>query len=114
MNEEIERKYLVIGGAWRQAVSCRTSIRQGYLAVTDRCTVRVRTRNGICYLTVKGARTGNTRQEFEYRIPIEDAAAMLDELCGPAWVEKTRHEVRIESLLLEVDEFHGQNSGLII
>lgn len=86
---------------------------QGYLAGSNQATARVRIAGDIAFLTVKGRVKNLTRQEFEYEIPIADAQAMMD-LCHPRVVEKTRYKIPIEDLIWEVDEFAGQNQGLVL
>jgi hypothetical protein len=84
---------------------------QGYLTSTKECAVRVRIAADKAYLTVKGPSTGVTRLEFEYPIPIADAATMPDRLCQQPLIEKTRYREEFEGHRWEVDEFHGDNSG---
>ncbi len=112
-NQEIERKFLVTSGAWKN-VAHGTRLRQGYLASSQDATVRVRSTGAVGFLTVKGARTGITRREYEYEIPVAEADAMLDALCGRRIVEKTRYRVEHAGLVWEVDEFHGANAGLVL
>jgi adenylate cyclase len=110
MGLEIERKYLVAGDGWRPGEGGVLQ-RQGYLAIGDRCTVRVRVEPGAATLTVKGAQRGVSRAEFEYPVPREDAEEMLD-LCGLV-VEKTRYRREHEGHVWEIDVFHGANEGLV-
>lgn len=86
---------------------------QGYLAGSNQATARVRIAGDIAFLTVKGRVKNLTRQEFEYEIPVADAQAMMD-LCHPRVVEKTRYKIPIEDLIWEVDDFAGQNQGLVL
>lgn len=113
MGTEIERKFLVVGDAWRQG-AIGVLYRQGYLCTTPERTVRVRVAGDKGYLTVKGSRTGVSRLEFEYPIPLEDAQAMLDALCVRPLIEKTRYRIDHGGLVWEVDEFAGENAGLVI
>jgi adenylate cyclase len=109
---EIERKFLVKGGAWRgRGRSSR--LRQGYLCATKERSVRVRVDGRAAFLTIKGPSRGAVRAEFEYRIPARDAAALLA-LCERPLIDKTRTRVRHAGLLWEIDEFHGDNAGLIV
>lgn len=111
MAKEIERKFLVKDGAWRQAK--RTKYRQGYLNTQKERTVRVRTiGDETAYLTIKGENVGATRREYEYEIPVQDADELLDELCERPLIEKYRYEVEYEGLTWEVDQFFGTNEGL--
>lgn len=112
MGIEIERKFLVTGEAWR-SMGHSVPLIQGYLAGSNQATARVRIAGDIAFLTVKGRVKNLTRQEFEYEIPVADAQAMMD-LCHPRVVEKTRYKIPIEDLIWEVDEFAGQNQGLVL
>ncbi|HKE49465.1 MAG TPA: CYTH domain-containing protein [Rhodanobacteraceae bacterium] len=115
MPVEIERKFLVEGDAWRRDVSQSHRMAQGYLAgpPTSRSSVRVRVVDGVAHLNIKSATLGVERDEYEYEIPPADAERMLATLCGER-VEKVRHHVRIEGHLFEVDEFLGENAGLVV
>jgi CYTH domain-containing protein len=110
MASEIERKFLVRGDSWRGGPKGVLQ-RQGYLSTEDP-TVRVRIEGSRATLCVKGAQKGLTRPEFEYAIPLADAEELL-RLC-PFAVEKTRHEREFGGRRWEVDEFHGENEGLVI
>ena len=113
MAREIERKFLVASDAWRGA-GPGTSIRQGYLSLDPERTVRVRTSGGKAWLTIKGLSRGAARDEFEYEIPVKDAEAMLDGLrVGPV-LEKTRTRVPFGGRVWDVDEFRGENAGLVV
>ena len=113
MGKEIERKYLVIGDAWR-SLGQRTRYRQGYLSTVKERTVRVRTVADKAYLTIKGVNEGIARAEFEYEIPVADANTLLDELCKRPLIEKDRYKIPFAGLTWEVDEFFGENAGLIL
>jgi CYTH domain-containing protein len=113
MAKEIERKFRVEGDAWREG-AISVAFRQGYLSTVKERTVRVRVAGDQGTLTIKGITIGATRTEFEYQIPVEDANAMLDELCERPIIEKTRHVVEVGELTWEVDEFGGENDGLIV
>ena len=113
MAQEIERKFLVVGDAWR-ALAEGVVYRQGYLSTDADRTLRVRTVGAKGYLTVKGITVGATRTEFEYEIPLADADAMLDELCLRPIIEKTRHKIPFDGLVWEVDVFAGDNDGLVV
>ena len=112
MGIEIERKFLVNEGVWREAPATR--YRQGYLSTVKERTVRVRTIGDKGYLTIKGISVGAARLEFEYEIPAEDADKLLTELCEKPLIEKTRYKLEHEGLTWEVDEFFGENQGLIV
>jgi adenylate cyclase len=111
MPTEIERKFLVSGSDWRTANAQRIS--QGYLNRDKNRTVRVRVAGAKAYLTIKGATTGASRAEFEYEIPLEDAQSLL-RLCDGPLLEKLRHRIEYQGLTWEVDEFLGENAGLVV
>ena len=113
MGKEIERKFLVKDNSWR-ALAPGTEYRQGYLNSAKERIVRVRTIDDKGYLTIKGITLGATRVEYEYEIPVAEAEAMLDELCEKPLIEKNRYKIDYEKLIWEVDEFFGQNQGLIV
>lgn len=113
MGTEIERKFLVVDDAWR-GQGTATMFRQGYLSTVKERTVRVRAAGEDGWLTIKGITVGATRTEFEYPIPVDDATAMLDELCEQPIIEKVRHVVEFDGTTWEIDEFSGVNKGLII
>lgn len=110
---EIERKFLVTGDAWRGG-STSTLFRQGYLSTVKERTVRVRVAGDRGSITIKGITVEATRTEFEYSIPAADANAMLDVLCEPPIIDKTRHVVEFDGTTWEIDEFAGVNAGLIV
>lgn len=111
--KEIERKFLVTGDGWREAVISARRYRQGYLG-GERCSCRVRTDDQQAWLNIKSATIGIERTEFEYEIPLADGLAMLDELVTGALIEKTRHDVRHGGAHWEVDVFEGDNAGLVV
>ncbi|MBW4419213.1 MAG: CYTH domain-containing protein [Myxacorys californica WJT36-NPBG1] len=110
---EIERKFLVSNDDWR-TLATGTLYRQGYIPTTDQRTVRVRIAGQQGFLTIKGKTQGISRSEFEYEIPLEDAAQLLDTLCDPPLIEKHRYRIPLDGLVWEVDEFLGENAGLIV
>lgn len=111
---EIERKFLVKHDGWRARVESASRIRQGYLSTHTRLTLRVRVRDDEAFLTLKGASAGIARAEFEYPIPLADAEALLARFAEGALIDKRRHLVREQGWLWEVDEFFGDNHGLIV
>jgi adenylate cyclase len=111
---EIERKFLVDGDAWRAAARRRERYAQGYLAGSERCSVRVRLGDGRAWLGVKGRLSAATRLEYEYPIPPAEAEELLERLCALGTVEKWRHFVPYAGREWEVDEFLGDNSGLVV
>ena len=113
MGREIERKYLLKGTAWKEGAT-GTHYRQGYLSTVKERTVRVRTIDDRAFLTIKGITQGVSRLEFEYEIPVADANQMLDELCPRPLIEKARYKISFGGLVWEVDEFFGDNEGLVV
>jgi adenylate cyclase len=112
MKVEIERKFLVTGDEWRTG-SVPVRIVQGYLSRDPDRIVRIRLQGEEAFLTVKGRADGITRAEIEFSIPIESGRDLLP-LCLPPTIRKTRHEVFFGSHRWEVDEFEGENSGLVV
>ncbi len=110
MATEIERKFLVKGDAWRRHDG--VSIKQGYLARQRERSVRVRIAGEQATLTIKAGTDTLKRLEFEYEIPVADAEALL-KLCTHA-IEKTRRVVDVDGTKWEVDEFGGDNAGLVV
>lgn len=120
MGIEIERKFLVTGDAWRAAAHEVAPMAQGYLndlamveGGAQKASVRVRIEGGDAYLNLKSRERGHTRQEFNYAIPVGEARALLA-LCVGGLIDKRRHYVRHEGHLWEVDEFLGENAGLVV
>ena len=111
MGIEIERKFLVVGDAWRAAPGVPYA--QGYLNRDKQRTVRVRIVQGEAWLTIKGVSVGATRAEFEYAIPVADAEQLLA-LCDGPVVRKTRRVVEHAGAKWEIDEFQGDNAGLVV
>ena len=113
MAREIERKFLVTGSGWRSGATS-VHYRQGYLHSSRECSVRVRIAGAQGYLTIKGPTQGMSRDEYEYVIPVADALAMLDHLCARPQIEKIRHRLEYQGFVWEIDEFLGENLGLIV
>ncbi|MBK7541538.1 MAG: CYTH domain-containing protein [Candidatus Competibacteraceae bacterium] len=114
MGIEIERKFLIRNDGWRQQVERSARMRQGYLTSDARCSVRVRLADGQGFLNIKSGTLGIQRSEYEYPIPATEAEEILDALCEKPLLEKTRHFVRHGQHLWEIDEFAGDNAGLIV
>lgn len=114
MKQEIERKFLVRSDDWRAAAVSAQPMRQGYLCLDPARTVRVRLAGDQAWLTIKGIGNGPARAEFEYAIPADEAAQLLDHLCLPGRIDKTRHRIPYGGLVFEVDVFHGENEGLVL
>lgn len=112
---EIERKFLVKDEGWRGSWTAHP-IRQGYLTSSDSVTVRIRTDGPAASITVKGegpAGSASVRSEYEYAIPSSHADEMLL-LCRRPLIEKIRHDVPFEGQIWQVDEFGGENAGLVL
>lgn len=114
MATEIERKFRVLNDDWRSQAHARTLLRQGYLANTQRASVRVRLAADGAWLSVKAMTPGVARAEYEVPVAVQDAREMLDRLCEGPLVEKWRHLVRFAEEEWEIDEFLGDNAGLVI
>jgi len=112
MATEIERKFL-FDPAKLPPLPEPYVIKQGYIPA-EGATVRIRTKNAKAFLTIKGKTNGIARSEFEYEIPLEDALAMLQELCAAPLIEKKRYELAYEGHLWEIDVFEGENEGLYL
>jgi adenylate cyclase len=111
---EIERKFLIKNEGWRELVTRSTRMRQGYLSSDKNCSVRVRVAGEQAHVNIKSATLGVTRDEYEYPIPLEDAEQLLAKLCVKPLIEKTRHHVNDAGREWEVDEFEGDNQGLLV
>jgi adenylate cyclase len=112
-NKEIERKFLVVSDDYKKLAS-GILLQQGFLSTVKERVVRVRTAGTKALLTIKGISKGAVRTEFEYEIPPEDAKVLLDEICEKPVIKKYRYTIPWGSLKWEVDEFLGENEGLII
>jgi CYTH domain-containing protein len=114
MGVEIERKFLVDHEKWGKIIKPRgTHYRQGYLLNEDDRTIRVRVTEKQGYITIKGSTSGISRKEYEYKIPVEDGIELLDAF-ATSEVEKIRYRIDFSDKLWEVDEFLGDNDGLIM
>lgn len=112
---EIERKFLVLDDSYKRLAYDSSRIKQGYICSGRGRTVRVRLRGHCGYLTIKGPSdaAGLTRYEFEKEITQEEAAQLF-RLCEPGVIDKTRWLVRSGSHVFEIDEFYGDNEGLVM
>ena len=113
MGLEIERKFLVNRSLW-QPPDSGILYRQGYIYTHNGNTVRMRIAGDRGYVTFKGKSQGMARSEFEYEIPLEDAREMLDTLCDRPLIEKIRYKLKIDNLIWEIDDFLGDNQGLLL
>lgn len=113
MATEIERKFLVKDDGYKQnAEAC--CYMQGYLCTDPNRTVRIRIAGDKGFIAIKGKNNGISRAEFEYEIPMKDGKKILFELVKTGIIEKTRHVVFFKDRKWEVDEFHGENEGLVV
>jgi CYTH domain-containing protein len=114
--QEIERKFLVLDDSFKHEAFSHSHIQQGYILSAGGRTVRIRLRDDKAFLTIKGPSNadGLSRYEFEQQIPFEDAKYMLEHLCLPGVIDKTRWLVKSGKHTFEVDEFHGLNAPLVM
>ena len=114
MPQEIERKFLVKEG-YKKNAHTYTHVIQGYLSSVPERIVRVRINGEKGYLTIKGVSnlSGMSRYEWEKEIPVTEARELLS-LCEPGVIDKTRYLVQVGKFTFEVDEFHGENEGLVV
>lgn len=112
---EIERKFLVNSLAFKEEAFAKNDIAQGYLNSNPERTVRIRIKGTKGFITIKGIgnESGASRLEWEKEIPVDEAKALL-KLCEKGVIEKTRYEVKSGNHIIEIDEFHGDNNGLIM
>ncbi|MEO6135508.1 MAG: CYTH domain-containing protein [Ginsengibacter sp.] len=114
MGQEIERKYLVDRNKWQQIDKPTGSLyRQGYLLIDPNKTIRIRQTTDKGYLTIKGRSIGATRPEYEYEIPFNEAKELLDNF-SISELSKIRYKIAFDNKVWEVDEFLGDNTGLIV
>ena len=113
MGVEIERKFLPCSDAWR-SLGQPVLLRQGYLSSDPGRVVRVRIEGNLAWLTIKGRSVGAARGEWEYPIPVPDAAELLEGLCQQPIIEKYRRRIDFDGMVWEVDEFLGANAGLVV
>jgi adenylate cyclase len=119
MPVEIERKFLVTGDGWRETANAGRFFRQGYVtrgngAQQEKASVRIRLADDRAWLTLKSAHAGIMRDEYEYEIPVGDAAEMLSQMCSGPVIEKTRYRVPHDDRIWEVDVFAGHAAGLVL
>jgi adenylate cyclase len=114
MGVEIERKFLTRNENWRGDIERSLPMRQGYLHRADDSAIRVRISGDHAHINIKKTEDGIQRLEYEYEIPVQDAVEMLDRVAIQQQIDKTRHEIRVGDHLWEVDEFHGDNEGLVV
>lgn len=111
---EIEHKFLLANDGWREYVTHSVRYRQGYLSSQATSSIRVRISDDRAWLNIKSATVGTHRHEYEYEIPPADADEILTNLCRKPLIEKTRYFVQDNGHTWEIDEFDGDNQGLIV
>ena len=115
MAQEIERKFLVKSDDFKKESFKKSKIVQGFLSTVPERTVRIRIKDNQGFITIKGIgnKSGTSRYEWEKEIPVKDAIDLL-EISEPGVIDKTRFNVKSGSHIFEVDEFYGENEGLIV
>ncbi len=115
MPQEIERKFLLKSDDYKEEAYNKTHITQGYLSSNAERTVRVRLKGSQGFITIKGSAndSGISRYEWEKEISVTDVTELL-QICEPGVIDKTRYEVKIGKFTFEIDEFHGENQGLVV
>ncbi len=114
MTLEIEHKYLLKDDSYKKFVTKSFRICQGYLSTDKYRTVRVRIFGEEAFITIKGVNTGDTRPEFEYKIPVPDATYMLENMCSQSLISKVRNIIEFGGNTWEIDEFGGNLQGLVV
>lgn len=111
---EIEHKYLVLDSSYKEYTTHKIHIYQGYLSKDKERTVRIRIADDKAFITIKGKNIGDSRAEFEYPIPLNEAQSMLTNFCIQPILEKYRHIVEYKGNTWEIDEFKGDLEGLVL
>ena len=114
MATEIERKFLVVNECWRKQVTRQKTIKQGYFGPPNKASIRIRIDGDSANINIKSATLDIVRKEYEIPVPLIDAEEMLQHLCERPFIEKVRHIVPQGDHVWEVDEFSGDNQGLIV
>jgi adenylate cyclase len=114
MATEIERKFLVTNENWRTQATQQKSIKQGYFGPPNKASIRIRIDGDAANINIKSATLDIVRKEYEISVPLNDAEEMLQHLCERPFIEKVRHLVPQGAHVWEVDEFSGDNQGLIV
>lgn len=114
MATEIERKFLLASDDWRAEVEESMRLTQGYLSRGQQSAVRVRIKGDTAQLNIKHTIDGISRLEYEYPLPLTDAQEILERVALRPLIDKTRHHVHRGQHLWEIDEFYGENAGLIV
>jgi len=114
MATEIERKFLVTSNSWREQVTRQKSIKQGYFGPPNKASIRIRIDGDSANINIKSATLDIVRREYEIPVPLSDAEEMLRDLCERPFIEKVRYLVPVGKHTWEIDEFAGDNQGLIV
>lgn len=114
MAYEIERKFLLKSDAWRADIYHTRDIKQAYFCNTEKASMRVRISDKAAYLSAKTMTIDIRRHEFEYQIPLHDGEFMIEYMCSGSAIIKQRHLVKVDQHTWEIDEFEGDNKGLIV
>lgn len=114
MATEIERKFLVTSDAWRQQVTRQMILKQGYFGAAKKASIRIRISGDSANINIKSATLDIVRKEYEIPIDLNDAEEMLEDLCERPVIEKVRYLVPFGNHVWEVDEFSGDNQGLLV
>lgn len=114
MAVEIEKKFLLKNNNWRKLVAQSVRYKQGYFSTNKKSSIRIRVTDNSASLNIKSATLGITRNEYDYPIPLDEAEEMLEQLCNRPLLEKTRHFLMHDGNKWEIDEFLGDNQGLIV
>ena len=114
MAKEIERKFLLLNDDWRDAVEKVTRYSQGYIVGSEKASVRVRIEGEKAFLNIKSATLGIERHEYQYPMPVAEAEEILNLLCEKPLIDKNRYIVNYGNHEWEIDEFLGDNQGLVV
>ncbi len=114
MAKEIEHKFLLANENWRKSIKKSVKYKQGYLSSQPTSSIRIRLSDTQAWINIKSATIGTERLEFEYEIPVNDAEEIIISLCNKPLIEKIRHFVNNGKHIWEIDEFEGDNEGLIV
>ena len=111
---EIEHKFLLKNNDWKKDSHKSVEYKQGYLISDNKRSIRIRVTNDEAWINIKSSIIGTHRQEYDYKIPLDEGLEILNTLCEKPQIEKTRHFVTYKQHTWEIDVFTGENEGLII
>jgi len=114
MAYEIERKFLTLSDDWRDQAYKVLNVKQAYFCNTEKASLRIRITDQNGYISSKSMTRSIRRHEFEYQIPLHDAEFMLENMCSGSPIIKKRHLIKLDQHVWEVDEFFGDNEGLVV